>query len=314
MLLKKSCLLVVTALAATSAFAAGNSSVTDGSAPLNSGSVPATNNNVSLSNQRITDPGARAPSTTMTLGTRTGSEIGLSAAFYRYQESSVGVTEQGPKAAIDYSGTYKFKDGPFLRGELKYANGPASYSSVSGSKTNPNWYAEARALIGFDMNFASYDISPYTGVGYRYLEDKAAGYTSIGDIGYDRRSQYLYIPIGFIDRVHVGSNSSRLTTTMEFDFLVAGQQKSSTSSLTGNNGVTAAGDLTNNQHSGIGLRMSSVYETRNWSIGPYFVFWNIGQSDVSSFNVTQNGVTSNIPAIEPTNNTIEFGIRGALRF
>jgi len=261
-----------------------------------------------LSNRRITDQGV------MNLGTRTGSEIGVSASYYNYQEHDAGVTEQGAKGAVDYSGTYHFKNNVFVRTELKYANGPAHYSSASGTKTNPNFYYEARALIGYDTNLRTFDLSMFTGFGYRYLEDKSAGLTSTGSIGYNRQSQYFYIPVGIIHRMHLASPSDRLTTTFEFDYLVYGHEKSTLSDLVGNDGITRFDDANSNQRNGYALRVSSFYETRNWSIGPYFTFWNVGQSSISSPTIAVGGFSTTEQLVEPHNNTIEAGVRAAVRF
>jgi hypothetical protein len=261
-----------------------------------------------LSNRRITDQGV------MNLGTRTGSEIGVSASFYKYQEPDFGVREQGARGAIDYSGTYHFKNNAFVRAELKYSNGPVHYASASGTQTDPNFYYEARALIGYDTNLRNFDLSMFTGFGYRYLEDNLNGVSQTGSIGYNRQSQYFYIPVGIIHRMHLGSPSDRLTSTFEFDYLVYGHQKSTLSALVGHDGVTQSDDANNSQRSGYALRVSSMYETRHWSIGPYFTYWSIHQSSVSTLNVVEDGFRFTEQAVEPRNNTIEAGVRAAVRF
>jgi len=261
-----------------------------------------------LSNRRITDQGV------MNLGTRTGSEIGVSASFYKYQEPDFGVREQGVRGAVDYSGTYHFKNNAFVRAELKYSNGPVHYSSASGSQTDPNFYYEARALIGYDMNRGNFDLSMFTGFGYRYLEDNLTGISQTGAIGYNRQSQYFYVPVGIIHRMHLTSPSDRLTSTFEFDYLVYGHQKSTLSDLVGHDGVTQSDDANNSQRSGYALRVSSMYETRHWSIGPYFTYWSVHQSDIATLNVVEDGFHFTEQAVEPRNNTIEAGVRAALRF
>jgi hypothetical protein len=261
-----------------------------------------------LSNRRITDQGV------MNLGTRTGSEIGVSAAFYKYQEPDIGVREQGARGAIDYSGTYHFKNNAFVRAELKYSNGPGHYTSSSGTKTNPNFYYEARALIGYDTNMRSFDLSMFTGFGYRYLDDNTTGLTSTGAAGYNRQSQYFYIPVGIIHRMHLASPSDRLTSTFEFDYLVYGHEKSSLSDLVGGQGITQFDDANSSQRHGYALRVSSMYETRHWSIGPYFTYWSVHQSSVSTLNIVQDGFHFTEQVVEPRNNTIEAGIRAAVRF
>jgi hypothetical protein len=252
----------------------------------------------------------------LSLGTTTGAQIGLGAGYYYYREPNLGVTSHAIKGSVDAAGTYHFSNGMFVRGEADYSNGPASYSSASGNKTTPNFYYEIRALFGTDIAVAGSDFSPFTGIGYRYLEDKFAGLISPGVFGYNRQSQYIYVPLGVTQRMHIGSASNRLATTFEFDYLLFGHEKSSlsTSGLVGFDGITEYDDSNNNQRHGYALRLSSMYETRSWSIGPYLTYWNIGRSTVSQVTVKQFRTTTILGFIEPKNNTTEVGVKVAYRF
>jgi len=59
-----------------------------------------------------------------------------------------------------------------------------------------------------------------------------------------------------------------------------------------------------NQKSGYGLRLSSMYRLDAWSVGPTLTYWNMDQSEVG-------GV---LPVYEPKNKTYELGLKGAYRF
>ena len=252
----------------------------------------------------------------LSLGTTTGGSVGLGAGYYYYREPNQGVTIHSISGSVDAAGSYHFTNGMFFRGEADYTNGPARYSNGSGTKTNPEFYYEIRALFGTDIAAAGLDFSPFTGIGYRYLEDKFAGPGVLGNFGYNRQSQYIYLPLGITQRMHLGSAANRLSTTFEFDYLLFGNEKSrlSTSGLVGPNGVTEYDDSNNNQHHGYALRLSSMYETRNWSVGPYLTYWNIGRSTVSQVTVKQFQTTTILGFIEPKNNTTEVGVKVAYRF
>ena len=199
------------------------------------------------------------------------------------------------------------RDKLIFRGDLRFALGSVDYDSNATGSANgdPDWYLEARGLFGKDWVINEAVISPYTGLGYRYLFNDGRGLTSTGYSGYRRESNYLYLPIGMIHRIAL-NGQARLESTLEYDYLLAGTQNTSLSDV-----GAGYSDVTNNQSSGYGLKFSVMYLKSKWAIGPYAHYWNIGQSDTAI--IYQNGSPAFI-GVEPQNNTMEFGLRASQQF
>jgi hypothetical protein len=243
------------------------------------------------------------------LETQAGNDIGLSLSSYQYQEPGI-MSLKGAKMGLDLH-VVRVSEGDgrlIFRGDLRFAAGTVDYNSVStGSASGePDWYIEARALVGKDWAINDAVISPYTGLGYRYLFNDGRGITSTGHGGYRRQSNYLYLPIGIIHRIAL-KDQARLESTLEYDDLLTGTQISSLSDVGG-----GYSDVTNNQSSGYGLRLSAMYQKNKWAIGPYVYYWNIGQSDIVP--EIQNGVPTGYGLVEPKNNTVEFGLKASQQF
>lgn len=167
------------------------------------------------------------------LKTKTSNEIGLTVASYEYKEPDISMSQKATKVGIDYNGAMALNNGWFVRGDLRYATGKADYSSpASGTKNgNPDWYYELRGTFGRDFSLETYSLSPYAGLGYRYLFNDIRGVTSTGAIGYRRESNYYYLPVGVTHRLKLES-AARLSTTLEYDYLINGKQKSYLSDVT----------------------------------------------------------------------------------
>ena len=202
------------------------------------------------------------------------------------------------KVGIDYNAAIAPDKDWFVRGDLSFATGKADYSSpASGTKNgNTDWNCELRGLVGKDFDNKTYVLSPYSGLGYRYLFNDLRGATSTGAIGYRRESSYSYLPFGVTHRLRLES-VARLSTTLEYDYFLDGRQKSYTSDL---NGLFQ--DVVNKQHAGYGIRGSMYYEKNSWSLGPWFRYWNINQSDLV------------LSIFEPKGTTSEVGLRMGYKF
>ncbi len=185
---------------------------------------------------------------------------------------------QGAKMGLDLHVVRVSEDDDVLifRGDLRFAAGTVDYSSDStGSASGePDWYIEARALVGKDWAINEAVISPYTGLGYRYLFNDGRGITSTGYGGYQTPKQ-LYL---FACRHHPSHRAQGPGKTGEHAGIrpAAGRKQISSLSDVG----AGYSDVTNNQSSGYGLKMSVMYQKDKWAIGPYLYYWNIGQSDI----------------------------------
>ena len=256
--------------------------------------------------------GGLAPATTLaqspnaSLATKTGHEIGVTGSTYKYTEPGL-VTIKANKLGLDYSGIFAIgtqwpdrNAGWFLRGDLRYANGKADYSSgISGAINNaPDWYYEVRGLVGKDFDMGGYVLAPYAGLGYRHLENDLRGVSTTGARGYRRESNYTTLPVGVTHKLKLDRNM-QLDTTLEYAHLIRGKQDTKLSDA-----LPTLSDITNKQRSGYGLRLSTMVRFGAWSVGPSLTLWRIKDSD-----------RAGTPAlIEPKNNTFEFGIKATYSF
>ena len=254
---------------------------------------------------------AHAQDSSVSIATQTGNNLGLTISGYQYKEPSLDVVISAPLIGVDYTGTYAFGNDWFAKADARYAYGSAKYSG-SGTQSNiPYSYYDLRGLVGYDFNFTQlggFVLAPFTGIGYRYLFDNQGGQTSSGANSYNRSSNYLYVPIGVTHRMKV-NDIHKLETVFEYDYLIQGTQVSHLSQA-----ASYLPDITNQQFRGYGLRLSSMYQFAEWSVGPYVTYWNIQNSTVATQTITVNGVNYRLTAYEPANNTIEAGIKVAYSF
>jgi hypothetical protein len=237
------------------------------------------------------------------LATRNGWELGAQVASYDYLEpdfAELSGTRLGLSAAwtLSRSGLFEKFDVRASYGRLKYQG--------SGTMTGvPDLILEARAVAGMDWIGTSASLSPYLGLGYRYLYDDLRGYGSTGAAGYRRYSNYVYAPVGFTARFRLG-NGWVLAPTLEADVFLQGKQKSKLSD-------TGLGyiDVTNHQNSGRGHRAAFMVEKDKWAFGIWTHYWHISDSDVQF-----SGVVGGVPHFgqEPENYTRESGLELRYRF
>jgi outer membrane protein with beta-barrel domain len=235
--------------------------------------------------------------------TRPGWEAGAQVSKYKYEEPDFMKLEGDRIGAV---GAYTFTrpNRAYFRIDGRVSYGRLDYSSVGTgtSSDEPDWTAEIRGVVGRDYVMGErYALSPYIGLGYRYLYNDGRGYTSTGHIGYRRYSQYWYVPIGLTMRMRAGSQWV-FAPTVEYDAFIGGKQKSELSD-TG----LALNDATNRQDRGRGYRVYLMVESRNWSFGPWLHYWNIKDSDVVS-------IGGGFAGLEPANETTEYGLELRYRF
>jgi hypothetical protein len=243
--------------------------------------------------------GAMAQSSVNSLMTQSTNQIGLTVSSYAYEESSLNVKMDATNIGIEYLGTYAFKNNWFLLGEFDYNNGSVKYSGSGTDSGIPQYYYNLKGAVGYDFAFDSFVVSPYIGIGYRFLDQSLGGTTtSTGAIGYDRKSTYNYIPIGATHRFAVNDNKAKIETTLEYDYLISGNQYSGLSTV-------GAPNQNNTQNSGYGLNLTILYKQDNWGFGPYYKYWNIEKSQTNTFAV--GGTTYTV--YEPQNTTNEYGLK-----
>ena len=238
-------------------------------------------------------------------------ELGTETSYIKYEEPGI-MKEEGSMYGIVGSYTYR---GPvfilnkaMLKAEGKTAWGRLDYTSpISGTmKDIPDWLLELRGLAGYDFEIKDsfpviWTITPYLGIGYRYLNDDSSGkYSSLGALGYERESNYIYSPVGLEITTNL-KNNWLIGATAEYDIFWQGIQKSH---------FDWAGFpelvLESEQHQGYGLRGSVKVQKKGQKmdliVEPYIRYWNIKQSEVS------------LIGYEPKNNSTEIGLKLAVKF
>ena len=284
------------------------------------------------------------------LATPTGHEVNVSLAGYDYVEpQDLRISIHGIKFGGEYTGTVSLGDRHhwFVQANVRATAGNVTYDGwcspylITPNPASPNgyqlgigdasacsesgdsdWFVEARGLVGKDFVGHRVAWSPYAGLGYRHLSNGTTGVA-----GY-RTDDYLYVPLGITARTEVGSDHA-LSATFEFGPLLRGWQNTHNSALGGGEvpatptapqfTINGFSDLAFSQHSGWTLRTSAKYQmTRQWSLEPYYVRWDVADSPVSvgTATFTVNGVTAQqqVGFYEPHNFTNEFGVKLGFRF
>lgn len=220
-----------------------------------------------------------------------------------YDEPSV-MEEKGMMYGVGTSYTYR-KDYMF-NVEARYSYGQVDYKNSGTIDNIDDFVLEFRGLVGYDFSrYEGYGITPYVGIGYRYLNDDSSGMTSsTGARGYERESNYFYSPIG-IELINPLNNNWSMGMILEYDYFWKGVQKSHISDA-----VSGFNDLENDQNEGYGLRASLRFEKKgrevDFLIEPFVRYWNIEQSETE--NITYSGALWGY-GWEPENNSTEIGIR-----
>lgn len=244
----------------------------------------------------------------MLLLTKDGIEVGLQSYWYKYEEEVNGaffMSNTGNKYGVSFTGTKNMGNNYYFIGDIRYATGDVEYRSASGIGYVSDNVAEGRLVVGNEVIVNNYLLSSYVGVGYRRLENDLR---DLGSGGYRRTSQYLYIPIGITHRFTV-SDFSRVTTSIEYNYLAKGEQKSYLSDISPAY-ARVFGDPVNKQKKGYGIRLNTAYEMNDWSFGTFLNYWKIGDSERNYYadGTTVYGV------YEPKNVTTEVGLQVKYRF
>ncbi len=243
---------------------------------------------------------------------RSAGDIGGEIYYYNYEEPNFAELE-GVYYGVNGSYTNRaFHPNLALRGEVRAAWGVVDYASNGTGSLDSidDFVVEPRGWLGYDIPMQGAWLTPYVGIGYRYLENGMGGTTtSTGARGYDRISQYLYIPVGLEIAGELNQDWT-MTVAVEYDIFCDGEQESQLSDVS-----LAFGDITNDQNDGDGfrasLRLAKKMPTYTLVIEPFIRYWIVSDSVASP--VTFAGVAVGY-GLEPENETYEIGAKVALQF
>jgi len=243
------------------------------------------------------------------LATRRGFEVGVQLAHYHYEEPNFAKFI-GTRGGIVGAYTFTRANGMFFRVDGRESYGALKYEGSGTRDSVPDLIVEARGVAGMDFPAGSgVSLSPYLGLGYRYLYSDSRGYTQSGGqvfAGYRRYSNYLYLPIGLTTRIGIEAGWV-LAPTVEADIFILGKQKSQLSDTN----IAGLNDVTNTQSHGYGYRTYLMVEKDHLAFGAFMHYWSIKDSDVQFA-----GVVKGVPVggLEPANWTRESGIEFRYRF
>jgi len=212
------------------------------------------------------------------------------------------------------TGSYTYRNRLLLKAEGRYAFGEVDYSSpISGTMDDiKDYIIEGRGLVGYGISPKpfGFEVSPYTGIGYRYLNnDMGHRFTSVGHFGYERESMQWYLPLG-LELIKSFKNNWSVVITGEVNTLLRGRQKNHVGYIPG------YVDFTNKQRNGFGQRVSLELKKETpkitYSIGPFLRHSDIRQSEtaVGAYIIP----TIPIEFIEPRNQSTEVGVQFKVTF
>lgn len=264
------------------------------------------------------------------------SSVGLEAMryFYKepdiYQEESrrvdigkVWMSDTGYLGGLHASYRLTWHDRVFLHPEGRILFGKHDYKTGHSGRTSHTTKRqisvllyETRLLAGVKIPLKNkVTVTPYTGLGYRFKSDDSEKvYYNYNDgnalngriLGYYRKSNYIYVPIGTsVD--YAVDNVWSVAVKGEYDPLVRGWHYDR---------QTYTSPVVFKQRRGYGLKgevsVSYLYDRVKISLSPYVHYWSIKNSNEGSFYDYKDQRDSG--GLEPFNHTIESGLRVGVSF
>lgn len=179
---------------------------------------------------------------------------------------------------------------------IEYSFGKVNYSSAgTGTKIKDYYKGRVEGYVSKRININKTKTRSFVGLGYRDLfDDSGNQLTSTNHMGYDRLSQYYYMPVGMIWYI----NDVWLLKS-QYNYLIQGKQTSYLYDvLPGTYNVNPV----NTQRLGWGFDVTLNKKLNsNWSYYGFFRYWDLEDSDSVS-------CSSSSSCMEPRNTTNEIGI------
>ena len=178
---------------------------------------------------------------------------------------------------------------------LEYSFGNIDYISANTGTMKTEYYkSRFEYYLSKNSSRGANDLKTYIGLGYRnLLDDSGFKKTSTNHLGYDRLSQYFYVPIGAIWYI-----SENISLKSQYNYFLEGKQISYMNDILPNDYPTNP-EKTQRIGYGIDLTVRSKLN-RKWSTYGFFRYWNIEDSDVVSCSALTY-------CYEPNNQTHEIG-------
>lgn len=237
-------------------------------------------------------------------------ELKPEVSYIVYKEPEVSVKERGMMYGL--VGSYTYHNKVMVKVEGRGSVGWVDYSDSGNINNIRDYMLEIRGLVGYDFPIStSFTMTPFVGIGYRYLNDDTSGKTSTtGALGYERESNYLYSPIGIGLIANLGKNWF-IGGTGEYDYFWWGRQRSHLSDVD-----PGLNNVSNHQKHGYGLRGAITLQERSKRVavefGPFIRYWSIKESEMNA--LTYYGTPTGYYAYEPKNHSTEVGLMLGIKF
>ena len=263
--------------------------------------------------------GAAMTPTASLAQTRGGFEIGLEGFDYSYSESLEGETivrDDGPFIGITLGYVQKLGDGWLLRGRLSGAAGSVDYRSDGGQERLDNvsqGIGHFELVAGRDFMVSErMSLTPFVGFATRVLNDESGGEeTESGLLGYDRKLNYAYVPVGVALRHSTGRRGG-ITFSAQYNHVVGGEAESRFSDVN-----PELPDVKLDLNGGSGFELSAIADIplggNAIRVGPFVRGWSIDQSK-SVILTNPEDPTEAVELFEPRNRTTEVGLRLSFAF
>jgi hypothetical protein len=228
--------------------------------------------------------------------TSAGFELSSKLGFYEYKEPGY-MKIDGPVLGLGVKYSHALGANDFIQIDASGMAGFLDYQGSGNLNNTENFSTDVRALYLRNQTLSNGTvITPYAGLGYRFLYNDLRGNTSTGAGGYRRLSHYVYLPVGLLTYITDGYGN-KIELNGELGILIRGYQQSYLSDFYSN-----VSDVKNEQKTGHNLRISALYQFDSFSIGPYYNRWSIGRSSVEN------------NWVEPKNSTNEFGLMVKMKY
>lgn len=230
------------------------------------------------------------------------------AVYYSYHEQVMDETGYLVGVNLDVAHTTPQKyflglEAEILKGQLRYDGGYSNGDSLR-CDTNDILF-QGTAAAGKEFAVASWRLTPYTGIKYRYWQNDI-----VATGGYLRRISQFYLPVGLNAQYDL-TPDWKLTFKVEGSLLLFGEVRSDLSDVS-----SAYSDIKNNQKfsNAIGARVSTKLEknlgTYSLGIAPYFEWYEAETSEKTETTVNNRRMWF----IEPHNTTWMAGLACTVSF
>jgi len=239
-------------------------------------------------------------------------EVGAILSKFTYEEPGL-MKDESFFYGIEGSYTFRNQKDLMIKAEGRYSYGKVDYESTGTGTMDgiDDYIFEIKGLVGNDFPVSGKStITPYIGLSYRYLNDDSSGKLSSTEAsGYERESNYYYIPIG-MEIVTELESGWIFGLLLEYDYFLKGKQISHRSDA-----APGLNDIENDQNNGYGFRGSMRFlwkdEHKESVIEPFIRYWDIDES--KRVIITYNG-SPYAYGYEPANESTEIGLDITIRF